>query len=270
MISLKVRNYEVGDLIGETSKLRIYLGRNDEKNVVIKVAKTFEDGDFLAEEASWFSILRAFIAQVAAMQEELGQTDAHYDWLFANLTSSFLEPTQQGRRINILETVDVDFNKLIPLSKLRNQIEIDARSSVWILGRFLKIHSFYELLAASGDNPIAQYANFSPGDYLIGPERHRLIYYNHSGATADVIANTYVMAIAKFMLEWMVVENDLAEQKYYQLLSDFAANGRATCKEAHTELYQLVKKLWGIQYHPFTYRARDDSRWKTIEENKEE
>ncbi len=105
-------------------------------------------------------------------------------------------------------------------------------------------------MAASGDNPIVQYANFSPGDYLVGPERHRLIYYNHSGATADVIANTYVMTIAKFMLEWTAVEDDPAEQKYYQLLSNFAAHGRATCKEAHTELYQLVNELWGIQYHP--------------------
>lgn len=267
---MKVRNYEVGDLIGEASKFRIYLGHDDEKNVVIKVAKTFEDGDLLAEEASWFNVLRAFIAQVAAMQEELGQTDAHYDWLFANLTSSFLEPTQQDRRINVLKVVDVDFNKLIPLPKLRNQTEIDARSSVWILGRFLKIYSFYELLAVSGDNPIVQYANFSPGDYLIGPEKHRLIYYNHSGAVADVIANTYVMAIAKFMKAWTVIKDDPAEQKYYQLLSDFATNGRVTCKGAHAELYRLVNELWGIQYHPFTYRAQDTSRWKTIEENKEE
>ncbi len=267
---MKVRSYEVGNLIGEAPKFRIYLGHDDGKNVVIKVAKTFEDGDLLIEEASWFNVLRAFIAQVAAMQEELDQIDAHYDWLFANLTSSFLEPTQQDRRINVLEVIDVDFNKLIPLSKLRSQTEIDARSSVWILGRFLKIYNFYELLAASGDNPIVQYANFSPGDYLVGPERHRLIYYNHSGATADVIANTYVMTIAKFMLEWTAVEDDPAEQKYYQLLSNFAAHGRATCKEAHTELYQLVNELWGIQYHPFTYRTQDTSRWKTIKENKEE
>ena len=77
MISLKVRSYEVGNLIGEAPKFRIYLGHDDGKNVVIKVAKTFEDGDLLIEEASWFNVLRAFIAQVAAMQEELDQIDAH-------------------------------------------------------------------------------------------------------------------------------------------------------------------------------------------------
>ncbi len=266
---MKVRNYEVGQLIGETSKFRIYLGDNDRQQVVMKVAKTFEDGDSLAEEASWFNVLRAFIAQVTEMQEQSGETNSHYDWLFANLLSSSLEPSQQDRRINIFEAIDTNFNQLIPLPKLRAQTEIDARTSVWILGRFLKIYSFYELLAASGDNPIVRYPNFSPGDYLIGPERHRLIYYNYSGALADVIANDYVKAIAKFISEWTIIGDDSAEQQYLRLLGDFVANGRATCEEAHTELYQLIGELWGIQYHPFTYRDQDTCRWKTIE-NKEE
>lgn len=263
---MKVRNYEVGKLIGEASKFRIYLGNDDGKQVVMKVAKTFADGDSLAEEAGWFNLLRAFIAQVTRMQEKSGEANSHYEWLFANLLSSFLEPSQKDRRINIFEVVDTDFGQLIPLPKLRIKTEIDARTSVWILGRFLKIYSFYELLAASDDNPIIRYANFSPGDYLIGPERHRLIYYNHSGAMADVVANNYVKAIAQFILEWVLIENDPAEQAYYQLLEDFAASGRTTCEEAHAELYQLIGELWGIQYHPFTYRDQDTGRWKTMKE----
>lgn len=266
VITLKVRNYEVGKLIGEASKFRIYLGNDDDKQVVMKVAKTFEDGDSLAQEASWFNVLRAFIAQVTEMQEKSGEASSHYEWLFANLLSSFLEPSQKDRRINIFEVADTDFGQLIPLPKLRTKTEVDARTSVWILGRLLKIYSFYELLAVSGDNPVIRYANFSPGDYLIGPERHRLIYYNHSGAMADVVATNCVKAIAQFISEWVVIENDPAEQEYYQLLEDFATNGRVTCEEAHAELYQLIGELWGIQYHPFTYRDQDTSRWKTMNE----
>ena len=263
---MKIRKYDVGELIGEAPKFRIYLGNDNAKQVVIKVAKTFEDGDALAEEASWFRVLHAFIAQVADMQMTSNGTSSRYEWLFANLTSSFLEPSQQDRRINILEVVDTDFSQLIPLPKLRNKTQIDVRTSIWILGRFLKIYSFYELLAVSGDNPVIQYVEFSPGDYLIGPEKHRLIYYNHSGTVVDVVANNYVKAITKFILEWVVIENDIAEQKYRQLLEAFVVNGRETCEEAHAELYQLVQKLWGIQYHPFTYRDHDTSKWKTIKD----
>lgn len=263
---MKVRNYEVGKLIGEASKFRIYLGNDGDREVVMKVAKTFEDGDCLAEEASWFNILRAFIAQVTDMQEKSGEMSSHYEWLFARLLSSFLEPSQKDRRISIFEVVDTNFGQLIPLPKLRTKTEIDARTSVWILGRLLKIYSFYELLAVSGDNPVIRYANFSPGDYLIGPERHRLIYYNHSGAMADVVANHYVKAIAQFILEWIAIDNDPAEQEYHRLLEDFVTNGRATCEEAHAELYRLVGGLWGIQYYPFTYRDQGTSRWRTMKE----
>lgn len=266
VITLKVRNYEVGKLIGEAPKFRIYLGNDGDKQVVIKVAKTFEDGDSLAEEASWFNVLRAFITQVTEMQKKSGEASSHYEWLFANLLSSFLEPSQKDRRINIFEVVDTDFGQLMPLPKLHTKTEVDARTSVWILGRLLKIYSFYELLAVSGDNPVIRYANFSPGDYLIGPARHRLIYYNHSGAMVDVVANNYVKAIAKFISEWVAIENNPAEQDYYQLLEDFATNGRATCEEAHTELYQLIEGLWGIQYHPFTYRDQETIGWKTMNE----
>jgi len=263
---LKVRDYEVGKFIGETSKFRIYLGNHDDQQVIMKVAKTFEDGDALAEEASWFKVLQAFANQVAKIQERSGEKNAHYDWLFAHLINSFLERSQQDRRINVFEVVDTSFDQLTPLSKLCTKTKIDARTSVWILGRFLKIYSFYELLAFSGDNPIVRYANFSPGDYLIGPERHRLIYYNHSESVADVIANDYVKTITKFISEWVVIGADTAEQAYSKLLGDFATNGRMTCEEAHAEFYRLVRELWGIQYHPFTYCDLETGKWKTIED----
>lgn len=264
---MKVRNIEVGDRIGEASRFRIYLGTmDDERQVVLKVAKTFEDGDALAEEATKFNILRVFATEVAKLEARQGGS-AHYDWLFANLVSSFMEPTQGDRRINVFTMPDTDLAKLIPLTKLAAETEVDARTSVWILGRLLKFYGFFELMAAGGDNPIARYPVFSPDDYFIGPERHRLIYYNFSGDMADVIANDFVKAIAQFILNWVVVTEDSLEQEYFDLLKDFAKLGRGSFEEAHENLYTLVKKLWGIQYHPFTYRDRDTIVLKTIKED---
>lgn len=267
VIQLKVQDIEVGDRIGESPKFRIYLGTmNDGRLVILKVAKTFEDGDVLAEEAGKFNILRAFEEQVAELAS-LSENNPHYDWLFANLLSSFMEPTQGDRRINVLATPDINLSELIPLTKLRAETEIDTRTSIWILGRFLKFYGFFELLAASGDNPVARYPVFSPDDYLIGPNKHRLIYYNFSGDMADVIANDFVKTIAKFILDWAVVGADSAEQEYFELLRDFSKHGRISFEEAHGDLYKLVGRLWGIQYHPFTYRDHDTTIWKTIKED---
>lgn len=265
----KVRNIEIGNRIGEASKFRIYSGKTDEgEQVILKVAKTFEDGDILAVEAGKFNILKTFEAQVALLQKEQGcPRNSHYDWLFANLTSSFMEPTQGDRRINVFTIPDIDLSKLIPLTKLHGEIEIDTRTSIWIIGRFLKLYSFFELLTASKDDPVTRYPLFSPDDYLIGPEKHRLIYYNFSGDMADVVAFDFVKAVAKFILSWTVIGDNSAEQRYFDLLKNFSEYGRNSFEEAHGDLYKLVEELWGIQYHPFTYRDRNTIIWKTIKEN---
>lgn len=47
-MGLRVKNIEVGNRIGEASKFRIYSGKTDSgEQVILKVAKTFEDGDIL-------------------------------------------------------------------------------------------------------------------------------------------------------------------------------------------------------------------------------
>ena len=267
-MSLKIRNIEVGNRIGEASKFRIYLGTmDDQRPVIMKVAKTFEDGSILAEEAGKFNVLRAFSEQVAEFEKAQNGHSSRYDQLFANIVTSFMEPSQGDRRINVFETPDIDLSKLVPLTKLQAEVEIDVRTSIWIIGRLFKFYGFFELLAESGDNPIVRYPVFSPDDYLIGPKEHRLIYYNFSKDIADVVAFDFVKAIAKFILGWVVVGDDTAEQEYLELLNHFSEHGRTSFEKAHEDLYALVRRHWGIQYYPFTYRDRDTFAWKTIKED---
>lgn len=265
---MKVRDITVEARIAEAPKFRIYLGKTDiGEQVILKVAKTFEDGDILTKEASKFNILRSFESELSSLQEIQSLPNAHFDWLFANLISSFMESTQGDRRINVFKIPDVDLAKLTPLTKVHTGTEIDARSSVWILGRFLKFYMMFELMTVAEKGSAPKYPLFSPGDYFIGPENHRLVYYNFSDDIEDVVAYDFVKAIAKFILSWVAIEKDDPAQKEYQeLLEDFANEGRRTFEEAHSDLYGLVERLWGIQYHPFTYRDRNTITWKTIKE----
>lgn len=264
---MKVRNIEVGEKIGESAKFRIYLGTTEEgTRVILKVAKTFADNDVLALESGRFNLWRCFSDQVKTFEELSGKADSHYDWLSARLEASFLEPTQDDRRINVFSMPDISLDELIPLSKLHAKTEIDARTSVWILGRFFKFYGFFELIAFDLDTTAAEYPVFSPDDYLIGTEKHRLLYYNYSGSMSDVIANDFVKAIARYMLEWTVIKEAQKEQEYLSLLKDFSEQGRRTFEEAHAELYELAYKLWEIGYYPFTYRDRDTLVWKTVKE----
>ena len=274
---MEIRGITVGNLIGETSKVRLYLGEipNKEttnktatsKEVLIKVAKTFDDNGVLADEAGKFTALKAFEDEVSALQQQQSGQNAHYDWLYARIENSFLEPTQGDRRINVYSMPDTQLNKLVPLPKLYAGAQIDARTSAWILGRLFKFFSFFELLAASGENPIVDYPCFSAGDFFIGPERHRVIYCNYSGEQRDVAAFDRVKKVTKYIRDWVVIDEDVLEDvKYSKLLTDLSELGRPTFEEAHRYFYEVIEQLWGIQYYPFTYRDRNESTWKTIKE----
>jgi len=266
---LKVRDIEVGELIQETPTFRIYLGTApDEREVFLKVAKTYEDNQPLIDEASTFSEMAIFGEQIARYEEEQSGRNSHYDWLFANLMKSFSEPTQGDRWINVFSVLDTEIGKLMQLQKLQSETEIDAKTSVWILGRLFKFYGFFELMGVdeSEDSEFytAEYPVFSPDNYFIGPERHRIICYNIPEKNLCSFANDEVKAVAKFVLDWLAVEDDPKEQEYKELLEGFVENGRERFEYAHRELYELVRELWGRSYYPFTYRDRGTLVWKTI------
>ena len=256
----------MGARIGEAPKFRVYLGKKtDGQSVILKVAKTFEDGDALAEEAGKFNTYHAAGEQIAKFEMEHRAMNSHYDWLFARLESSFMEPSQQDRRINVFSTPDVELSELVPLTKLQRETEIDTQTSVWILGRLFKFYSFFELMAED-DSSFANYPVFSPDNYLISPKKHRLIYYNYSGAIEDVWANDFVKATAKFILSWVIGRGGTDDMEYFELLRDFSEYGREEFEVAHGDLYAFVKECWGISYYPFTYRERGTDVWQTIKE----
>lgn len=263
--------YEVGKLIGESSQQQIYAAKKDDKSFLVKVAKTFEDGDLLVDEMHCFRRLGVMIEQIdTLMQQNSAQDDKpanpHYDWLIAKLVDSYTDFTQGDRRFNILEMVDASLDDLVPLAKLSAKVKIDARSSVWIFGRFLKLYSLHEIVAESGDSPVFQYHRFSPDDYLIDPRHHRLIYYNYSGQATDLTANRCVRTIAQYMLTWTVAGEAQEDQSYVRFLKELATVGCSTFEDTHRILYGLVDAWWGHKYHPFTYRDEDTKIWKSLED----
>lgn len=266
-MAIKVRNIEVGNLIGESSRFRVYLGHlPEDQKVIAKVAKTINDNIILTEDARAFNRLKDFELHLREVAKYPCADAVNYHLLFARLTSSFIEESQKDRRINVFTTPEIDLDDVTPLSQLSSQVEIDSRTSVWIIGRFFKFYSMFEIMRIAENDDACRYPVFSEHDYLVGPKNHRLIYYNYSGEIYDIIATDLVKAISKYMLSWIVFDNTDKDIKYHQLLDDLATNGRTTAAEAHSDLYDLIRELWGIQYHPFTYRQRETMTWKSIEE----
>lgn len=266
-MATKVRGVEVDKLIGKSSKFQIYTGHmSDGTQAILKVAKTFDDGKTLAEDAKVFTVLKNFELHLREIAKFPSADAVNYHLLFAKLLSSGLEETQGDRRINIYTVPETDLDSLVPLSKLYSQVQPDVRSSIWILGRLLKFYGMFEIMRVANDDDACKYPIFSEHDYLIGPRHHRVVYYNYSGEIYDVYATELVSKIAQYILDWVVMDGSPESLKYQSLLASFANDGRNTAAEAHKELYDLVRELWGIEYHPFTYCTRGTTMWKNIEE----
>lgn len=263
MVGMKVRDVEIGNLIGRASKFRIYLGQKDNQRSIVKVSTTFENNDVLRNDAKFFTKLKNFESHLREISKA---NSAKYNLLFANLVSSFIEPTQQDRQINIFTIPDVDLEDMMPLLKLSSLFEIDTRSSVWIIGRLFKFYTMFELLRVHENDDGCRYPIFSAQDYFISPKYHRLVYYNYSGEMYDVVATNIVKAIAEYILKWTVFSDSDEDTEYYEIIKDLAVNGRETASEAHSDLYNVVQKIWGIKYYPFTYRPHETLTWKTIKE----
>lgn len=264
-MSAKIRDIEIKNLIGQSSKFRVYVGHQDNgQKVIVKIAKTFENNSVLAKDAKVFNSLKAFESHLRELSD---QNNVNYNLLFAQLISSSMEPSQDDRRINVFALPEIDLDSVMPLVKLSSQMEIDARTSVWILGRLLKFYGIFELMKTAHDADACNYPVFCSSDYFIGPEMHRLIYYNCLDEIEDVYATDIIKMIAKYMLTWTVFDDTEENQRYRSLIQDFDKHGRDTASQAHKDLYDLVRELWGIHYYPFTYRTRESIDWKIIKED---
>ena len=260
---VKFQDITINNKIGETSQFRIYTASKEDESFIVKVAKTFDDGNVLEREAAKFTSLNSQVEHIDTLADKTTELGSGYKLLLANINRSFMEPTQGDRRVIIISTPEISIDNLVPLPKLSNQTVIDARTSVWILGRIFKLYSLFELIKCINSDEATKYPLFSPGDYLISPEYHRVIYYNFSGEIEDSLATNFVKAITKFVRKWV---DDESDTEYLNLLDSFITDGRDTFENAHKELYELVEGLWGIEYYPFTYKDKGTNYYKTIKE----
>lgn len=288
---MKVRNVDIGVRINETQYYRAYLGMFDgSQPVIVKVSKSLEYDELWLNEADWFIKMDTFAKELKKDTGKKQETD--YAKFFAKLESSFLEPNQDGRRINVFSVPGLELTKLIPLSELRGKISVDPGTSAWIMKNLLEFYRFFEL-QPKWDIPLVEYPVFSPDDYLIEPRKQRLIYFNYSGKNLEMTADGCIKNIALFIQDWCGTKvemyeagggrskwawkwNEKKEEKkgiekelyetakediaYLELLRSIVEwRHLGACDEALKELYNRSNKAWLSGEYQFAYSRHKDS-----------
>lgn len=186
----------------------------------------------------------------------------HYNWLIPKVEEVLTPSQTNGRHVDVLSFPDLDLEKTVVLTSiLRENQRVDLRTSVWMMGRMLKLSGFLF------ENGIE--VSFSLDRFLLEPEKHRLILLDWTDAKiGEEISEAKVCYHLKVMAEGILTllgaeqkdgvwkyEYELQEneERYIRCLNRIY-NGKFSMNafDAHEKFYDIVDDIWGIKYHPFT------------------
>lgn len=189
----------------------------------------------------------------------------NYDLGFPELLDSFICQEQGGRRINILAFKFVeDVSKMVPLTNIisKDRQRVDLRTSVWIMGKLLKLLVF------------THSANISAGllggnNILIEPDQHYVQIFDWSSAKIHQdglpveircreISHAAQAVIAvlggNYQTGVFPDDGDPGFARYTQYLLKLARGGETKVERAHAQFYELVDGLWKREFYPFAVK----------------
>lgn len=241
--------YEVCSKIAEAPTYRLYVAKEDSKDLLLRVPLDLDGNGNLEREAFLLDYLSKMSAEYEMEYADTNPGTAKkllYNWLFPAIVDSFVSEDQGGRRVNILALSGAEVAHVAPLVKLKAREKIDVKTSAWILGRLLKLQGFANEVGVDYD--------FSSDEVLLDPKNHKVIYLGWAAARMDddVDPRPNIRAAAQSILDWTAANGTADEDQYLELVRDLAKSGRRTALEAHQDFYALIRSLWGSQYHPYT------------------
>ncbi len=261
------RMYHVGDRVAETPEYRLYLcsPEGDGQGQLLQVATDVAQNGMLDRGAYFLEQLLARAGELEEMYTKIKtnpESKLHYELGFPALVDSFLLTEQGERRANVLAFRNIDdTRRMVPLHNVvhRDQQRVDLRSSVWILGKLLKIVAF----AHGADITINQ---ITPGNVLIEPSQHGVLVFNwgnaqrHPDGVTRIDASEEVKAAAQTVFAVLGgtdeggIPGDGSKEfdQYSEYLMVLRENGHRSAQEAHRDFYELVDQLWERGFYPFT------------------
>lgn len=255
----------VGQLLGATSTYRLYEYLDHEGPSILKIAKAAKDNSILDKEAF---ILKTMAEEAKFLENDYAKFETgqmlNYQYCFPTLIDSFIDTTQDNRRINILglSQISQKLEDLAPLSHLvkKENVRVDPRTSAWIIGKLLKILVFSQsqnisIGRLSGDN------------ILINREQHFVSIFDWTQAAINpdklssditsqeisMVAKQGLLALGAMAPKWELPDDPQLENKTYEnFLKSLLQKNETWASVAHKKFYEMILSLWPREFYPFT------------------
>lgn len=253
--------YQVEDLVGETGVYRLYrcVKEDDGRQCLLMIATSLEHNDALERAALVLNELAAqadkLEAEYALIKKET-QMMLNYGIGFPEVVESFACPGQMDRWVLILAFRKViDPSQMLPLAKIIGTSRwVDTRTSVWILGKLLKILAFTQSVGVACVPP-------DTSNILIEPNEHYVLLFDWIGArmlptVSDDVCQAEIVAATRAVVELLGGEDMLLAEdcplEYRRLVMDLAHGKYRCAKSAHKQFYRVIDSLWSRGFYCFT------------------
>ncbi len=187
----------------------------------------------------------------------------NYQLGFPAVVDTFKSPKK--RQIMILAFEHSTPSAMVPIARMveRDRLRVDIKTSVWMMGKMLKILAF----AHSQEISVGL---IDSGTILIDPEQHYVNFFDWSEAkivqplTEDIkrqeiseAASVVIEALEGNPDDRTIPNNEGVEgERYCAHLWTLADGLNSDASVAHERFYQFVEGLWKRKFYPFTTFSR--------------
>lgn len=259
--------YRIIEPLSDNDKINLYRITDSEEGsgLVLKVGKSASFNGVMDRE---FLILKKMKEHAQALEKEYTRIKPdgllNYQLGFPEVMETFISEDQGKRRIVIERlTATDDLHELVPVGQIRNRefSRVDLKTSVWVMGKLLKIIAF-------AHNQGIEVGNISSENILIVKESHCVTLFDwslakiHSGIISTDISQSEISCAAREVLSllsgingsysFILEEGDSQDVDYVKFLEEIYRGKYVDANKAHAEFYKFVRAVWGKIFHPYT------------------
>lgn len=267
------RVYEIFEAVAETDTYRLIActEKKTSRQCLLQIATDAVYNKQLERSVYILNELRRLAKEIEEEYQQVKEDPKdmlNYGLMFPEVIDSFIYQQQGKRKINILAFRNVDdLYSPKPLSKIteKDRRRVDLFSSVWIMGKLLKLlvftHSqWISINLISGNN------------ILIVPDKHYVSVLDWSEAKIQDEAISFETRVQEISLAAKAVitvlggdpdsgiipdDGEPGQAQYASFLWRLARGGESVALRAHEKFYELVRSLWERKFHPFTTKPLD-------------
>ncbi len=269
MLNGTLNEYQQGVQVARNKRFTIHFCTPADNPTKIDLLVAAEEGKNPLVDR-WAFILQELAEHAVRLEDKhaLTKTDPesflNYRLGFPTLVETFKSP--EGQQMMVVRFENSETPAMVPIGRMiqKDNLRVDMKTSVWMMGKLLKALAFAHDLGINV-GPI------TPGKILIDPEQHYVNIFDWSEGLisspplTDELKQQEIAQASMVIIDALegdidnrTIPHDDGEEgdRYAAHLWTLVDGLFVDATVAHAAFYQLVEKLWGRTFYPFTTFTR--------------